>query len=131
LPVEAGATEGTFHLDHNEWTLHAADMQDVLNQNGCGVDGWEVGMTQDVSETGCIGVAKTKNACAAEYDVVALEGDHLFFGKRVRDMCTPDGLPSTLNCFPSSFSSLIIRTHPGCGSLLMIPSDIDNQLNPK
>ena len=95
----AGATEGTFNLDYNEWTVHAEDMLSVLEQSGCGTEAWEVGVAQDVSTTGCIGVAKPLESCQAEFDVVSVEGDELFFGERITDMCTPAGRPAALNAY--------------------------------
>ena len=95
-----GATEGTFELDYNDWTAHADDIVTALEQSGCGTGEWSVGVTQDVTETGCFGVAKPKSDCAAEYDIVSIDGDKLFFGERITNMCAPEGRPTALTSYP-------------------------------
>ena len=94
-----GATEGTFELEYNDWTAHAEDIVTALEQSGCGTGEWSVGAAQDVTETGCFGVAKPKSDCAAEYDVVSVHGDKLFFGERITNMCAPEGRPAALNSY--------------------------------
>ena len=92
-----GATEGTFELEYNDWTAHAENIVTTLEQSGCGTGEWSVGLAQDVTETGCFGVAKPKSDCAAEYDVVSIDGDKLFFSERITNMCAPEGRPAALN----------------------------------
>ena len=94
-----GATEGTFELEYNDWTAHAENIVTALEQSGCGTGEWSVGVAQDVTETGCFGVAKPKSDCAAEYDVVSIDGDKLFFGERITNMCAPEGRPAALNSY--------------------------------
>ncbi len=95
-----GATEGTFGLDKNDWTALDKSMVDVFSQSGCGTGTWEVGTPQDVTGTGCIGVAHKEAECPEEYDVVSLDGDSLFFGERITDMCKKEGRPAALGAFP-------------------------------
>lgn len=92
-----GATEGTFGFESNEWTALDQGMADLFTQSGCGAGAWEVGTPQDVTGTGCIGVAHPVSECPEEYDVVAIEGDALYFGERVTDMCKVEGRPAALN----------------------------------
>ena len=98
-PNVDGATEGTFELEYNDWTAHAEDIVTALEQSGCGTGEWSMGVPQDVTETGCFGVAKPKSDCAAEYDIVSIDGDKLFFGERITDMCAPAGRPAALNAY--------------------------------
>lgn len=95
-----GATEGTFGLDENDWTALDAGMAEAFTMSGCGAGAWEVGKAQDVTGTGCIGVAHVESECPEEYDVVSVEGDSLFFGERVTDMCKVDGRPAKLGAYP-------------------------------
>lgn len=94
-----GATEGQFAFETNEWTALTADMASAFTGAGCGSGAWEVGVTQDVTETGCIGVAHPVAECPEEYDVVAVDGDALYFGQRITDMCKEDGRPAALNTY--------------------------------
>jgi hypothetical protein len=98
--VVAGATNGDFGFASNRWTALAADMVGVFNQAGCGAGGWEVGVSQDVTSTGCIGVAHPVEDCPVEYDIVALDGDDLYLGARVTDMCVEEGRPTALGPYP-------------------------------
>lgn len=97
--VVEGATNGTFGFDSIVWTPHITDMAEVFTQSGCGADEWAVGVGQEVSETGCIGVAHPITDCPREFDIVSVQGDDLFFGQRVTDMCTLEGRPVALNDF--------------------------------
>lgn len=94
-----GATEGNFGLTTNVWTAHDAGMADYFTASGCGSAAWEIGVPQDVSATGCIGVAHPVADCPQEYDVVGVDGDELRFGERVTDMCTEEGRPSALGSY--------------------------------
>ena len=97
--VVEGATQGTFAFATQTWTAHAEDMVNVFNQSACGNGSWAVGVPQDVSTTGCIGVAKPLTACAQEYDVVRVDGKSLYFGQRITNMCEPEGRPTALNSY--------------------------------
>ena len=54
-------------------------------------------MPQDVTEKGCIGVAHPVAECPEEFDVVSIDGDELYFGERVTDMCKEEGRPAALS----------------------------------
>jgi hypothetical protein len=97
--VVAGATEGEFGLVENIWTALDQGLADTFTGAGCGSAPWEVGVPQDVSMTGCIGVAEPVSECPEEYDVVSIQGDQLFFGARVTDLCTEAGRPTMLGPF--------------------------------
>lgn len=94
-----GATEGQFGFETNEWTAHTADMAAAFTGSGCGAAPWEVEVPQDVTETGCIGVAHKVSECPEEYDLVAVDGDALYFGERITDMCKADGRPAALSSY--------------------------------
>ena len=53
-----------------------------------------------MTATGCIGVAHKTSECPAEYDIVSVDGDDLYFGQRVTDMCKEDGRPTALVEYP-------------------------------
>ena len=95
----ADAVDGDFSFSSIVWTAHDPAMVDVFTGAGCGTEAWEVGVPQDVSETGCIGVAQPIEACPTEHDVVALKDGLLFFGERITDMCVPDGRPAALSAY--------------------------------
>lgn len=94
-----GATEGEFGIDSNDWTAHDQGLADTFTASGCGGAAWEVEKAQDVTGTGCIGVAHAKASCPEEFDVVAIDGDELFFGQRITDMCAEAGRPTALGAF--------------------------------
>lgn len=96
----AGAYEAEFGASTNVWTLRADAMVDVLNGAGCGAGGWQVGVPQDVTATGCIGVAHKKAECPQEYDLVKVDGSSLYLGQRLTDLCTPERRPTALTTYP-------------------------------
>jgi hypothetical protein len=91
-----GATNGDFGFTTNVWTPLVEDLATVFEQSGCASGAWEVGVGQDVTETGCIGVAHPIAECPVEFDIVKVEGDDLYFGARVTDMCQESGRPTAL-----------------------------------
>lgn len=92
----ADAVEGEFGLASVTWTALDAGIAEYFTSAACGSAAWEVGVAQDVSETGCIGVAHPVSACPVEYDVVAIDEGQLFFGERITNMCEPVGRPAAL-----------------------------------
>lgn len=94
-----GATVGQFGIETNEWTAHDQGMADLFAQSGCGSAAWEVGVAEDVTATGCIGVAHKVDECPEENDIVKVDGDALYFGERITDMCTPEGRPAALSSY--------------------------------
>jgi hypothetical protein len=95
-----GATEGDFGFETIEWTAHDQGMAETFTMSGCGTEAWEVGKPQDVTGTGCIGVAHAVSECPVDHDVVSVDGDELFFGERVTDMCKEEGRPAALGAYP-------------------------------
>ena len=95
----AGATEGDFSFTTIVWTAHLPAMADTFTMSGCGSEAWEVEVPQDVTATGCIGVAHPIAQCPTEHDVVALTGDELYFGERITDMCAEAGRPAALAAY--------------------------------
>ncbi len=94
------ATEANFSYDSIVWTAHLDDMAEVFTGAGCGDGPWSVGVPQDVSDSGCIGFAHPVNECPTDHDIVSVEGDELFFGQRVTNMCEVEGRPTALNAYP-------------------------------
>jgi hypothetical protein len=97
-----GATNGDFGFTTNVWTPLVEDLATVFEDAGCASGEWEVGVGQDVTATGCIGVAHPISECPVEYDIVQLDGDDLYFGARVTDMCVESGRPTALVDYPVS-----------------------------
>ncbi len=97
-----GATNGDFGFTTNVWTPLVEDLATVFEQSGCASGAWEVGVGQDVTETGCIGVAHPIAECPVEFDIVKVDGDDLYFGARVTDMCVESGRPTALAAYPVS-----------------------------
>lgn len=95
----AGATEGNFGFTTNQWTPLIEDMAVVFENAGCASGEWEVGEAQDVTGTGCIGVAHPIAECPVEHDIVSVDGDALYFGQRVTNMCEESGRPTALNSY--------------------------------
>ncbi len=94
--VAQGATNGNFGLQTDFWTAYDQGMADTFTSAGCGSAPWEVGVPQEVTETGCIGVAHPVSECPEEYDIVGLLDGKLHFGERITDMCSEAGRPKAL-----------------------------------
>ena len=106
LPSAAvdGAWEATFGFETKTLTPHADAITGFLaTQEGCGAAPWETGVAQDVLATGCAAFGQYPgSACAADYDLVAYDGEVLRLGARPadNDMCTPDRRPTELSPLP-------------------------------
>lgn len=94
-----GATEAEFGFETNAWTAHTQQMADTFTGAGCGAGAWEVEKAQEVGTTGCIGVAHKISDCPEEFDLVSLDGDALYLGQRITDMCKEDGRPTALGAY--------------------------------
>jgi hypothetical protein len=69
------------------------------SEKGCAVPGFSVGQPKDISATGCANLGQRPIAqCAADYDLVHVEGSELHFGDRPKDndMCSEDKRPKGL-----------------------------------
>lgn len=97
--VTEGATEGTFSFKSNVWTALDQGLADTFTGAGCGSEPWVVGEPQDVTQTGCIGVAHPIADCPSEYDIVGLRDSKLYFGERITDMCSEAGRPKALGAY--------------------------------
>ena len=94
--VVDGATDGTFGFQKNVWTALDQGLADTFTSAGCGSAPWEVGVPQEVTETGCIGVAHPVSECPEEYDILGIVDGKLHFGERITDMCSEAGRPKAL-----------------------------------
>jgi hypothetical protein len=77
-----------------------AAAQFLASPAGCGLAGFAVGQAMDISTTGCANLGQRPiAACAADFDLVKLEGDQLTFGERPadNDMCSEDKRPRALS----------------------------------
>ena len=74
----------------------------------CGTGAWQIGATQDISNTGCF-TFKPLSQCGADYDVARVDADHFSNGARDADLCTPAGRPTRL----ADFRSIASRREPG------------------
>lgn len=92
------AHEARFAFARKTVTPHSAGAAAFLGQ-ACGGGSFTAGTATDISG-GCPGLGMHPIAsCAADYDVVAREGDQLRFGARPadNDMCTEDRRPTALS----------------------------------
>lgn len=93
------AREARFGFSTRQVTPFTQDIVDVLNANGCGSGDARIGVTEDVSRTGCapLGIASI-GACPAEFDLLARDGSQLFLGARPadNDLCSPERRPTEL-----------------------------------
>ena len=99
-PTVAGARDATFRFDTKTVTPKIQALADAINQMpGCG-GGFALGTAKDVYEHGCPELGQyPKATCAADYDLVARDGDALRFSQRPADnnLCTPDHRPAALS----------------------------------
>jgi adenomatous polyposis coli down-regulated (APCDD)-like protein len=93
----AGATEANFGFGRHYMTAHVQPVADWFQGAKCGTQPWKVGEEQETSATGCV-FLRPVTACGMDHDVVKVQGNELFFGKRPadNDMCTPDKRPTQL-----------------------------------
>jgi hypothetical protein len=96
-----GAWEARFGFTKKAVTPHVAGAVDFLaGPGGCGGGSFAVGVETDVLQAGCAGLGQYPSSrCAADFDVVSLDGDALRFGDRPKDndMCTEDKRPKALS----------------------------------
>jgi hypothetical protein len=85
LPL-AGAREADFEFARIVAVAHTASMAAAFEAAGCGTGPWTVGVPQDISATGCLGVPSV-TACPVEYDLVQRDGALLRFGRRDVNLC--------------------------------------------
>lgn len=86
-----------FFEDVKRVTLHIDDPE-LVAQMGMADCGLEVGVSVDISETGCANW-KPVAECGEDHDLFALDTEgRLYFGVRPadNDMCTPDKVPGAL-----------------------------------
>jgi hypothetical protein len=69
--------------------------QGVALVEKCGKGGWEVGVQQDVTETGCL-LIYPKASCGVDMDIVKVANGVLTPGVRKQNMCTEAGRPTKL-----------------------------------
>lgn len=91
-----GATAARFTHDAIKMTPHTPQMVQVLSRAGCADGNWSIGKSRDVSRTGCLFIPSVSQ-CPAEYDVIRLDGERLFFGSRSSEgLCSPENRPTQL-----------------------------------
>jgi len=100
--VMAGAKEADLMIDEFvNITPLAQGFADFLNSAPAGTcsSGWGVGVAQDVLPAGCAILGVQPNTPTVEYEVLAVQGDHLYFGARRVDgsfLTTPELRPKAL-----------------------------------
>lgn len=101
--VMAGAKEADLTIDEFVTiTPLAQGFADFLNsapEGTCGSEPWEVGKTVDILPIGCSMLGVQPNTPTVEYEVLAVDGDHVYFGARRVDgsfLTTPDFRPKAL-----------------------------------
>ena len=88
-PTVAGAVEAEFGHTAFGLTPWTADLVARVDAEGCAPAPWRIGVRQDVSARGCLGIASIAD-CPREYDIVSVEHDRLRFGDRVVTPCRPE-----------------------------------------
>lgn len=95
-----GAWRARFGFAKKTVTPHGAAAAGFLSSDkACGRGGFEDGRATDIAEQGCAGLGQYPvSKCAADFDLVAVDGDALRFGDRPKDndMCTEDKRPAAL-----------------------------------
>jgi hypothetical protein len=98
--VVPGAYDARFAFDKKTITPHGAAAAQFLSSDmGCKL-AFTDGVATDVGGSGCANLGQYPIAkCAADYDVVKIEGDALHFGDRPKDndMCTEAKRPRALS----------------------------------
>ncbi len=77
---------GDFIVSSRYMTAFVPDFITLFTDSQCGNGTWEIGVEQEVTQTGCAFIPSSV-ACPAEYDLVRLDGNQLTFGDRAGDMC--------------------------------------------
>lgn len=88
-PNVPGAVEAEFGHASVGLTPWTADLVARLDAEGCAPAPWSVGVRQDVSARGCLGIASVAD-CPREYDIVSIVDGRLRFGERVVTPCRPE-----------------------------------------
>ena len=78
--------EADFDVTGRFMTAHAPDFVALFNENSCGAAEWEIGVEQEVTETGCVFIPSSSE-CPVEHDLVSLTDGLLTLGERTEDMC--------------------------------------------
>ena len=99
--VYPGAREANLTIDeYVRITPRAQGFADFLNSGGsCGSGAWEVGTEQDILASGCAMLGVEPNTPTVEYEILAVDGDHLYFGARKVDgtfLVSPEDRPTSL-----------------------------------
>lgn len=98
--VMEGAVDANLTIDeYVRLTPFADDFAAYLNTGTCGAGNWATGETQDIQETGCAPIGLPPGNVTIEYEVLAVEGDHIYFGARPVDgsfITSPDLRPHAL-----------------------------------
>jgi hypothetical protein len=89
--VVPNAFEGRFAFEKKYLTLRTSNFQ-IIQSLGFVPCGLEVGVKTDISSSGCSFVESVEE-CHADYDLISLENNILYPGKRTDDMCEPEGRP--------------------------------------
>lgn len=96
-----GATEADFDFDKRAVTPHNAGALSWLNaQKVCGYSDWKVGQAKDIQQNGCLPLGSHPiSTCKGEKDLVKVDGNKLWFGKRPADsdLCTEGKRPQALS----------------------------------
>jgi Adenomatosis polyposis coli down-regulated 1 len=96
-----GAWEARFAFDEKTIRPEVDALRDVLNGlDGCGAEDFATGVANDVYTTGCAPFGQyPRERCEADYDLVRVVDDTLFFGARPadNDMCTAERRPTALS----------------------------------
>ena len=96
VPAIPQAQAGDFTVSSRYMTAFTPDFVKLFTDSKCGSGAWEIGVEQDVTQTGCAFIP-SNTACPIEHDIVVFDGKKLAFGDRSSDMCDAErpATPST------------------------------------
>ena len=92
-PVKEGSFNGTYNVDSKHLTLLTQD-EGVISSLGFDTCGLEYGKRIDVAQ-GCSFIESIAQ-CPTDYDLITLKNGMLYRGKRLENMCEPEGRPTEL-----------------------------------
>jgi len=96
-----GAWEARFGFTTKTIRPEVDGLRDYLNSlDGCGSADFQTGVAQDVYAAGCPAFGQyPRSSCEADFDLVKLDGDALYFGARPADnnMCSAEKRPTALS----------------------------------
>ncbi|MEB3237439.1 MAG: hypothetical protein VKO64_07425 [Candidatus Sericytochromatia bacterium] len=99
-----GAYDAVFGITRKTVTAHSAGAAGYLDSVGGAVKGFKAGVPLDITQSGFPALGQYPvSMVSADYDLMKLDGDKLYFGDRPKDnnMGSPDKRPTSLASYYS------------------------------